>query len=48
MGDCAFIKLDTVMDIENATQLETEFEKLALEGKKKIYLDFSDVKFLCP
>ncbi len=36
------------MDVEKATRLETEFEKLVLEGKKKIYLDFSDVKFLCP
>ncbi len=48
MSDCAFIKLDPIMDVEKATRLQKEFEKLAVEGKKKIYLDFSDVKFLCP
>jgi len=46
-GSCAFIKLDPVMDLEKANWLEKEFEKMALGGKKKIYLDFSDVDFLC-
>jgi anti-anti-sigma factor len=46
-GTCAFIKLDPVMDLEKATWLEKEFEKIVLEGKRKIYLDFSDVGFLC-
>jgi anti-anti-sigma factor len=35
------------MDLEKAAQLEAEFERLALSGKKKIYLDFSNVEFLC-
>ena len=46
-GTCGFIKLDSVMDIEKASQLEREFEKMVLAGKKKIYVDFSDVDFLC-
>ena len=46
-GDCAFIKLDSVMDVEKAEMLEREFEKLVFSGKKKIYLDFSHVGFLC-
>jgi anti-anti-sigma regulatory factor len=47
MSTCAFIKLDPVMDIGKASQLEKEFEKMVLDGKKKIYLDLSDVGFLC-
>lgn len=41
MSDCAFIKLDSIIDLEKAAQLEMEFERLALSGKKEIYLDFS-------
>lgn len=46
-GTCALIKLDPVMDLERATWLEKEFEKMVLGGKRKIYLDFSNVDFLC-
>ncbi len=46
-GDCIFIRLDPVMDMEKASLLEEKLEKYALHGKKKIYLDFSDVEFLC-
>jgi anti-anti-sigma factor len=35
------------MDIERAVELEREFEKMVLDGKRKIYLDLSDVGFLC-
>ena len=48
MNVCAFIKLDPIMNVNKAAELEAEFEKLAIEGKKKIYLDFSEVRFLCP
>lgn len=46
-GSCVFIKLDPVMDLEKATWLEKEFERIVLGGKRKIYLDFSNVDFLC-
>lgn len=46
-GDCAFIRLDPVMDMRKAMLLEDKLEKFAIHGKKKIYLDFSDVEFLC-
>ncbi len=45
---CAFIKLDPVMDLEKTIQLEVEFKKIILQGKRNIYMDFSDVQFLCP
>ena len=44
---CAFIKLNPVMDMEKAVELEERLENAVHRGKKKIYLDFSDVDFLC-
>lgn len=44
---CAFIKLNPVMDMEKAVELEDRLENAVHHGKKKIYLDFSDVDFLC-
>ncbi len=46
-GECVFIRLNPVMDIDQAALLEVKMENYALHGKRKIYLDFSDVEFLC-
>lgn len=44
---CVIIKLDPVMDLDEATELEEKFEELAFTEEKYIYLDFSEVEFLC-
>ncbi len=44
----AIIKLDSIMDLEKTIQLEAEFEKIVLQGKRNIYMDFPDVQFLSP